>query len=434
MHSRRGVFALCGVVVVASIATLTLREPVSESSSRGSVPATTVPASGSVSTTVTPSTTVAPSTTVSTTTLPPSTVAVDRLLASMTLRQRVLHLLVLGAGGPDPAGTIGAVLGDVCIGGVFVAGNAGNWSPAGSPEAAAASIGMIAAATSDCAAAPFVTTDAEVGTRVLKVPVDPLPDPATLVDNHRSDPATTAEGLAPAASAFAAEMRALGVHVNLGVIADVDVDAGYYMARQRRSFGADPEVVVAITEALVEGHCAAGVAPTLKHFPNQGSTLEDPHRDDSFSTNDPAAWRVFGALPYERTRAPLVMTGHVRYVGVDDQTPATLSAEITGWLRSDLGYEGVIITDDLHTMRGVADQFAPAERAVSAISAGADLALYVAPDDAVAVVEAVVSRAERDATFAASVDESVRRVLRLKGALGLLVDTDPAWFTLCPSN
>ena len=59
---------------------------------------------------------------------------------------------------------------------------------------------------------------------------------------------------------------------------------------------------------MVEGHCAAGVAAALKHFPNQGSTVEDPHRLDSFSINDPDAWASFGALPYIETRAPLVMT------------------------------------------------------------------------------------------------------------------------------
>ena len=105
------------------------------------------------------------------------------------------------------------------------------------------------------------------------------------------------------------------MHVNFGVVADVDVDDAHYMARRGRSFGDDPELVADLTALLVEGHCRAGLAPVVKHFPNQGATLTDPHDADSVSSHTPAEWSTHGRIPYEGTRAPVVMTGHVRFDG-----------------------------------------------------------------------------------------------------------------------
>ena len=350
----------------------------------------------------------------------------------MSLTDKARQLVVSGASGADVGASIEAAAGTVCVGGVFVSKNVDNWSPVSDLGAATEAIEVISDRAEGCAIRPFITTDAEAGTTVLKVPVRPLPDPATLESNHLADPGTTSEGLAEAAVAFAAELAGAGVHVNLGVIADVDVGDDYYMARQGRSFGGDPATVAAISDAIVEGHCRSGVAAALKHFPNQGSTVADPHRLDSVSTNDAARWADAGRIPYVDSRAPLVMTGHIRYAGVDDGAPATISHEITtGWLREDLGYEGVIITDDLHGMGGITDELSATARGAAAISAGADLALYVSDTDLAGVVEEIVTRAEAEPVFAVRVDESLERVLRLKAALGLVDGLDPAWFDLC---
>ncbi len=349
----------------------------------------------------------------------------------MSLREKAEQLIVAGSTG-EVGAALDETLGTRCLGGVFVSKNVDNWSPVDDLGAATVAISAITAGAANCPLPPLITTDAEAGTRVLKVPVGPLPEPAILEANHAADPATTDVGLAPAAAAFAGELRDAGVHVNLGVVADVDVGDDYYMARQRRSFGGDPQAVAAISGALVEGHCAAGVAPTLKHFPNQGSTVDDPHRADSVSTNDQPAWGELGRIPYVDTNAPLVMTGHIRYADVDDGTPATLSATITtGWLRHDLGYDGLVITDDLHGMRGIADDYGPEERGTDAIAAGADLVLFVDDEFVAAVIDAIVARAEAETVFAARLDESVRRIIRLKGALGLVSSIDPAWIPLC---
>lgn len=431
--SRTSVYVVCAVVVVLSAVTILATDSIGErqASETTSTSTSTTTSSTSTSTTSTTTTTTSTTTTTTTTTtVPPGVVRIEEALDRLGIEGQARQVVMFGASG-DVVEALATQLGDLCIGGVFVAGNAGNWSPSESIDAATAAVAAIDVAAHDCVARPLVATDAEAGTRVLKVPVSPLPDPATLEANHQADPATTSEGLAPAAEAFAAELAAAGVHVNFGVVADIDVGDGYYMDRQRRSFGGDVEAVTAITEALVEGHCRAGVAATLKHFPNQGSTVEDPHQLDSFSTNDPQAWAAFGATPYAHTVAPLVMTGHIRYAGVDGETPASLSAEITSWLRDDLDYAGVIVTDDMHVMRGVGADLTPGERAVAALRAGADLALFVGAGNAAAIVDSIVAEAMADPVFAARVAESAERVLRLKGALELLSEAEPGWFEFC---
>ncbi|MEM9467360.1 MAG: glycoside hydrolase family 3 N-terminal domain-containing protein [Actinomycetota bacterium] len=424
--SRRTLLVIAGAFVALAVLAVTTRSGDDSDATPATTTTTTTAAS---STTTTTTTTTSTSTTTTTTTLPVDQVAIAAVLDPMSDREIAQQLVVLGASGPDPAASIADALGDACVGGVFVTKNVGNWQPAGSLEAATAAIASTSAAAADCAVAPFITTDAEPGTRVLKVPVDPLPDPSVLAAGFADDP--EAAQLEVDAERFATDLAGAGVHVNLGVIVDVDAGDGFYMDREGRSFGADPIVADVLGRALVEGHCRAGVAATLKHFPNQGATVEDPHREDSFSVNGFETWRQVGAVPYAATAAPLIMTGHIRYEGVDDGLPASLSEVITtGWLRDELGYEGVVITDDLHTMQGVG-AFAPADRGVTAIAAGADLALYVATDDAAAVIDAIVERMATDPGFAEQARASAARVLRLKGALGLLPGGDDAGFVLC---
>ncbi len=420
---------IAAVVIVMSVATIVATELIADPSAEG--PAATTSTTTSTTTTTTTTTPTTTSTTTTTTTLRPNVERIELELDRLGLDGQAREVLMFGAGGPEVERQLAEQLGTTCVGGVFVAGTAGNWSPRNSLDAATEAVTAIATASAACPTPPLIATDAEAGSRVLKVPVTPLPSPAMLEANHLADPGTTSIALAPAAEAFAAELALIGVHVNFGVVADVDVGPGTYMDRQGRSFGADPAVVAAITGTMVEGHCAAGVAATLKHFPNQGSTVEDPHRLDSFSINDPDAWASFGALPYVETRAPLVMTGHIRYEGVDNGTPASLSGVITSWLRDDLAYDGVIVTDDMHVMRGVGSDLTPAERAIAALRAGADLALFVGADDAADIVAGLVTEASVDPAFADRIAESAARVLRLKGALGLIPGASASWFDWC---
>jgi len=403
----------------------------SDATSVSSGTTTSGAAEESNSTTEDPLTTQPKSTT--TTTVRPGVIALADIVAAMSPEEKARQVLVIGLSGAGPslASSPRTSTGSMCVGGVFVARN---WAPQESLAAATETIAAISseAESDSCVGRPLIITDAEAGTRVLKVPVDPLPSPADLLTAHVADSTNAVEELQLLASEFATQLRAAGVHANFGVIADVDVDSTFYMARQERSFGGDPASVSEITGALVEGHCRAGVAATLKHFPNQGATPEDPHGELSRSADDVAAWQERGMIPYVGTTAPMVMTGHILFEP-DAERPASLSRAITtGLLRDELAYQGVIVTDDLSGMRGITTVATDrAKRTVDAIAAGADLALFVDDGPFDREIDAIVSRAEADPEFARQLDASVARVLRLKASLGLLDGIEPSWFPLC---
>ena len=388
---------------------------------------------GLVTSTTTP-TTAAPSTsstssTTTTTTLPIHERVISSLIGEMSLRDKALQLLVVGGPGTDLIPVIEQKVGSGCVGGVFLTEAARNW---GVQDDGTASAAAVLEPALDCAVVPLVATDAEPGTQVLKVPVVPLEHPRYFDVVASGDLAGVVLEYTERSTRFAADLAAAGVHLNLGVVVDVDVDASHYMARQRRSFGGDPMVVQAFGEAMVTGHCNAGVAAALKHFPNQGATLNDPHLGESVSSNSLEQWRTFGAVPYVDTNAPVVMTGHIRYRGVDGGLPASLSNEITsGWLRGELGFTGVVITDDFATMRGVTEDGTAEARAVAAIEAGADLVLFVSYNEVEQIVASIIERATADSSFSARVDASLDRLLRFKAALGLVAPLDPDQFTLC---
>ncbi len=380
-----------------------------------------------------PATSTTVSTTTTTTTITTTVPVHERLLSSlideMSPRDKALQLLVVGGPGKDLIATIDQRVGSSCLGGVFLTEAQNNW---GFDAGGRASAAAVLEPARRCTVGPLVVTDAEAGLRVLKVPVEPLVHPTNLDAAVGEDLARATGEFTARSTRFASDLAAAGVHLNLGVLADVDVDANHYMARQRRSFGGDPVAVAALSGAMVAGHCNAGVAAVLKHFPNQGATRADPHVGDSVSSNSFEQWRSFGAVPYVDTVAPVVMTGHIRYQGVDGHRPASLSSEITnGWLRGELGFGGVVITDDLATMVGVTKEGTAGARAVAAIEAGADLVLFVSHSEIEQIVASILERAAADPGFLTRIDESLDRLLRLKAALGLVAPLDPDQFPLC---
>ncbi len=387
------------------------------------------------STAPTPSTTTAAPTTTTTTTTPPPPPGqseLARLVSDMSVADKARQLLATGYGGSPAA--VDRAAGSLCPGGVFVSWAARELPTPSVARNAIAEIGN-AAVADGCVGRPLIMTDAEPGTRVLKVPVTALPSAPRLAEQYAADPTDALATITDAT--FTDELRELGVHVNLGVPADVDVDTTHYMARQGRSFGDDPTAVAALAEAMVDRHCTAGVAATLKHFPNQGATLDDPHDGLSRSNDSLAEWRTRGRVPYADASAPLVMTGHILMDDIDANRPASLSREITtGLLRDDLGYDGVIVTDDLDAMAAATGVVGSrGERATEAIDAGADLVLFVGFGPHDDIIDAIVARAETDAAFARRIDESATQVLRLKAAFGLVDQLDPSWFPLCqPGN
>ena len=201
------------------------------------------------------------------------------------------------------------------------------------------------------------------------------------------DPALTEE----VAAAIAGELAGVGVNMNLAPVADTNTNP-LNPVIGIRSFGADPELVARHVEAFVAGTQRQGVAACAKHFPGHGDTSVDSHHELPVVEGDlETALLPFRAAIAAGVRA--VMTGHL-VVPVLDELPATLSRRIlTGLLRDELGFEGLVVTDALE-MRAISAGPGVEEGAVLALAAGADsicLGHDLHEDAVEAVLRAIVS-------------------------------------------
>lgn len=219
---------------------------------------------------------------------------------------------------------------------------------------------------------------------------------------------------------MAQTLAAAGITHNLAPVVDANTNpANPVIGRLGRSFGADPAAVIAQARAFIEAHRAHGVTTTLKHFPGHGSSQADSHLG---LVDVSATWQPLELDPYRvligEGLVDAVMTAHVFNGRLDPDLPATLSkATITGLLRQELGYDGVVITDDMN-MAAITGQYGFAQAAVLAIEAGADLLAYgnnLVYDAGVAerAVAALLSAVEQGELSAARIDESYRRVMAL---------------------
>jgi beta-N-acetylhexosaminidase len=230
------------------------------------------------------------------------------------------------------------------------------------------------------------------------------------------------EQLAFAAGRVAAEeSRAIGVHVNFAPVVDVNNNPRNPVINTR-SFGEDPELVGRLASAFVGGLAAGGMLATLKHFPGHGDTDTDSHLGLPIIKQPRDRLERLELPPFRAAiaaGAAAVMTGHIELPALDPSpnTPTTLSEPIvTGLLRKELGFEGLVYTDSMG-MAGVTALYDPGEAAVRAVKAGNDVVLH-SPDDgrAFAALCAAVRSGEIPG---ARVDASVARILRAKARLGL---------------
>jgi beta-glucosidase-like glycosyl hydrolase len=218
----------------------------------------------------------------------------------------------------------------------------------------------------------------------------------------------------------AREARAIGVRWSNSPVADVNSNPENPVINTR-SFGEDPSAVAAMVSAYVRGAQDGGMIATLKHFPGHGDTQDDSHMKLPVLPFDRQRLDTMELVPFKAgiaAGAGAVMTSHLALPRIDPSgRPATLSAPVlTGVLREDLGFNGIIVTDGMR-MQGITDQFGSAEAAVLAIEAGADAVLGIEDIDKGfhGVCDAVRSgRISRD-----RIDVSVRRILEAKKRTGL---------------
>ncbi|WP_051801264.1 glycoside hydrolase family 3 protein [Streptomyces sp. NRRL F-525] len=220
-----------------------------------------------------------------------------------------------------------------------------------------------------------------------------------------------------------AELRAMGVNQDYSPDADVNVNPANPVIGVR-SFGADPDAVAGLVAAEVKGYQSSQVAATAKHFPGHGDTAVDSHFGFPVITHSREVWEALDAVPFRaavKAGIGSIMTAHIMVPALDDSgDPATLSHPIlTGILRGELGYDGVVITDSLG-MEGVRQKYGDDRVPVLALKAGVDQLLN--PPSLDVAWNAVLKAVQGGELTEARLDESILRVLRLKERLGLFED------------
>jgi beta-N-acetylhexosaminidase len=363
--------------------------------------------------------------------LAPAGDVVDQLMASMTLPEKVGQLFVTRVYGAradtHDASAVAAnrralgvdnaaqLVDRYHVGGVIYFEWAGNLR---NPEQVAQlSNGIQRAALGTDSRVPLlISTDQENGAVIRLGP------PATQFPGSMALGASRDAPLARnAANVTGQELKAVGINQNLAPVADVNLDPQNPVIGVR-SFGSQPALDATLTRAQVRGfQLDAGIAATAKHFPGHGDTNVDSHTGLPVIHHSRQAWERKDAPPFRAAIAAdvdVIMTAHISVPSLDPSgLPATLSRPIvTGILRRELGYEGVVMTDSLG-MAGVRAMFTDGQIAVRAIKAGVDLLLN--PPRIARSYNAVL-RAVRNGDLSRSrIDRSVRRILELKQRLGL---------------
>jgi beta-N-acetylhexosaminidase len=228
------------------------------------------------------------------------------------------------------------------------------------------------------------------------------------------------------------ELSAVGISIDFAPVLDAnDNPTNPVIGALGRSFGTTPEFVEVSALPFIAGLHAAGVMAAGKHFPGHGSTTTDSHKALSFVDKDRAALEAVDITPFRaaiEAGIDMIMPAHVVYRALDpSELPATLSEPIlTGLLRGELGFTGVIVTDDLG-MEGIMQIAPPEESGVRAILAGADLLTCVRmttagscqPEMIEQLHQGLMTAAKDGRLPMARIDESVRRILELKMQYGV---------------
>ncbi|MBA3799216.1 MAG: glycoside hydrolase family 3 protein [Actinomycetota bacterium] len=335
----------------------------------------------------------------------------------MNLNQRAGQLMMVGVPANDPVGGYTELV-PYAVGGVFLAGR----SSAGAEVVGAAVTTLQVQGLNATGTFLHVAADQEGGlVQTLSGPgFSPIPDG---VEQGRL---STTE-LASQTAIWAGELAGAGITFNLAPVADT-VPAGTGAANppigaSDRQYGDDPQAVAAAVSTVVTTLQGAGVDATIKHFPGLGrvtaNTDTSTRAEDEQTTVDDITLQPFSAGI--QAGATAVMMSSASYPQLDPLNLAAFSPAVIGdLLRDQLGFTGVVVSDDLGNAVAVAD-IPLGERAVDFVAAGGDLVLTVDGADAEPMTSALIARAVGDQTFAARIDESALRVLVSKQDSGLLV-------------
>jgi len=172
---------------------------------------------------------------------------------------------------------------------------------------------------------------------------------------------------------IAEELRLIGLDDNCIPNCDIALDATHPLLKNR-CYGTDAETVIAAARAVAEGLTAGGVLPVMKHLPGHGRALVDSHLRLPVVQEDPDTLRTVDFAPFRALNGlPMAMTAHIRFPALDPDNPATTSATVLRMIREEIGFRGLLMTDDI-SMEALSGDVA--SRSAAARAAGCDIVLH----------------------------------------------------------
>ncbi len=208
----------------------------------------------------------------------------------------------------------------------------------------------------------------------------------------------------------------VGFNLNFAPVADLNNVSGSVM--KDRAYGADAATVAPYVVSMVNGLQEQGVTACLKHFPGIGSTTSDTHNGLAYTERTAEEFKAEEFAVFKAgidAGAGMIMVGHVSAEGLaGDNTPASMSETIiTGYLRNELGYQGVIITDAMN-MSAISTYYSSEQAAVMALKAGCDMVLM--PENFLQAYAGVLNAVAEGTISEERINDSLRRIYRIKYA------------------
>ncbi|MGH3835975.1 MAG: glycoside hydrolase family 3 N-terminal domain-containing protein [Pseudonocardiaceae bacterium] len=326
--------------------------------------------------------------------------AQESAIAQLPLRRRLAQLLMVGVDARGPREALAVVTSEQ-VGGIFLAGNAtGLLSDGALEQVQAAAVLPVAVAVDD------------EGGRVQRIDTldGELPSARTMAAN------LPVQQVYELAVKRGSQLRARGVTVDFAPSVDVSSQPDGAVIGNR-SFSRDPTIVARYAGAFARGLRDAGVLPVFKHFPGHGRATGDSHRG-AVRTPPLTELREVDLLPYRQLldgQPAAVMVGHLDVPRLTEPgTPASLSPAALALLRDQLGFDGLVVTDDLGAMAAVTDRVDLPSAVRQSLAAGVDMALWITTDRLAEVLDHLVQAVAAGSLPESRVNNAVAHVLAAK--------------------
>lgn len=329
---------------------------------------------------------------------------IQELIDSMTLEEKVGQLLIVGFEGTELDDKIVSYIQDLRVGGlIFFARNISSKEQVNALVEEINNISNILL---------FLSIDEEGGI-VSRLPQEynKLPDSINIGNTKDTDLALEYGEL------LGNRVQSLGLNLNFAPVMDIHSNPSNPVIG-KRSFGTTPEIVSEMGNNVAQGIRNTNVIPSIKHFPGHGDTSTDSHIELPIIDKSLDDIKNFELIPFKAAidkDIKMIMSAHILIPSIDKEYPATLSRKILGdILRDEMGYEGVIISDDM-TMGAIVNNYSLEEASKSFLQAGGDILLVChGADNPRLVFNKIMESIEIGELTEEEIDTKVYRILELK--------------------